>query len=106
MAPQGSQPTIQPALYTNYGEGPIGPDGPVVLTYNKHPVWMITYTNVPSVASGGGAAPGETITQPPVEMLNFVGIVDSATGQNISAINANPDPTAYPSPDPIAYPVK
>jgi hypothetical protein len=94
-APSGSTPTIQLALYTAYGEGTAGPDGQVLLFHVRQPVWVITYTNVPSSASGGGSIAGEPFTSPPVVLHNLVGIVDAHTGQNLSELDALPDPTAY-----------
>jgi hypothetical protein len=96
-APSGSTPTIQLALYTAYGEGTAGPDGQVLLFHVRQPVWVITYTNVPSSASGGGSIAGEPFTSPPVVLHNLVGIVDAHTGQNLSELDALPDPTAYPA---------
>ena len=96
-APNGSTPTMQLALYTAYGEGIAGPDGQVLLSHVKQPVWVITYTNVPTSASGGGGIAGEPFTSPPIVLHNIVGIVDARTGQNLSELDALPDPIAYPA---------
>jgi hypothetical protein len=97
LAPNGSTPTMQLALYTAYGEGIAGPDGQVILSHVKQPVWVITYTNVPTSASGGASIAGEQPAPSPIVLHNLVGIVDAHTGQNLSELDALPDPTAYPA---------
>jgi hypothetical protein len=93
-----STPTIELASYTDYGNGTAGANGAVVPSNMRRPVWMITFTNVPDEASGGGSAPGQPNVPPATVLHNIVVVVDATSGTATDLFSGLPDATALPAP--------
>jgi hypothetical protein len=95
-APQYSQPLIQLADYSDYGNGPIQSDGSIDPTWVGQPAWVFTFTNVPFQPTGGAVLPGQTYTNPPVVKEDEVVIINANTGGSLGVMIAMPDPTPQP----------
>lgn len=111
-APQYAAPTIQLALYTDYGSGPSAPNGDLILQYVKVPTWVITFKGVPDVGSEGGSLRSEatdsqgTDPGPRVVLQDVLFVVSAETGKGIVLLStqADPIPQLPPTPDPAAKP--
>jgi hypothetical protein len=94
-AVESVKPTIQLALYTDYGSGSIGADGTRTPDKVKFPVWVITFHNVTLQDVGPGN--GSPVTQ------DVVALVSSETGKGVLVMTAKPDATVQapitPNPD-------
>jgi hypothetical protein len=98
-APQYSTPSIEFCLYTDFGMGRADANNNIIPFHRNQAAWMISFTNVPAVGSGGGALRGSTYSSPAMVRQNMVVVVDDATGVALEElIEPGPDPSPAPAP--------
>jgi hypothetical protein len=97
-APTYSTPTIRLASYTDYGSGTANASGAIVPSNVQRRVWMITFTNVPDVASVGASAPGQPTSSAKPVLHSIVVVVDATSGVATDLFSGIPDVVALPAP--------
>jgi hypothetical protein len=97
-----STPTVELADFTDFGSGTASTDGTLIPAHKSERSWVITYTGVPDVGSGGGVVAGGQLPSPATEIHNVMAIVDASDGTVIEVFSAVPDETPMPAPSPSA----